>query len=71
MGVYSGPISAQVTLALISEWTSSVNVSTPVNHLSWPFSPAAGGRATVQTYRAGPTHLAPTNIATSGTPAHN
>ena len=35
------------------------------------FSPAAGGRRTVQTYRAGPTHLAPTNIATSGTPAHN
>ena len=41
------------------------------NHLSWLFSPAAGGRRTVQTYRAGPTHLAPTNIATSGTPAHN
>ena len=35
------------------------------------FSPAAGGRRTVQTYPAGPTHLAPTNIATSGTPAHN
>ena len=41
------------------------------NHLSWLFSPAAGGRRTVQTYRAGPTHLAPTNIATSGTLAHN
>ena len=41
------------------------------NHLSWLFSPAAGGRRTVQTYRAGPTHLAPTNIATSGTHAHN
>ena len=41
------------------------------DRLSWLSSPAAGGRRTVQTYRAGPTHLAPTNIATSGTPAHN
>ena len=41
------------------------------NHLSWLFSPAAGGRRTVQAYCAGPTHLAPANIATSGTPAHN
>ena len=28
MGAYSGPISAQVTLALIAQWTSSVSVST-------------------------------------------
>ena len=30
MGVYSGPISAQVTLPLIAEWTSSASVSTLV-----------------------------------------
>ena len=28
MGVYSGLISAQVTLALIAEWTSLASVST-------------------------------------------
>ena len=31
-GVYSGPISAQVTLALIAQCTSSASVSTPVYH---------------------------------------
>ena len=30
MGVYSGPISAQVTLALIAQWTSSVSFFTLV-----------------------------------------
>ena len=30
MGAYSGPISAQVTLALIAQWTSSASVSTIV-----------------------------------------
>ena len=30
MSAYSGPISAQVTLALIAQWTSSVSVSTVV-----------------------------------------
>ena len=30
MGVYSGPISVLVTLALIAQWTSSMSVSTLV-----------------------------------------
>ena len=30
MGIYGGPISAQVTLALIAQWTSFVGVSTLV-----------------------------------------
>ena len=30
MGVYSGPILAQVTVALIAQWTSLVSVSTLV-----------------------------------------
>ena len=30
MGAYSGPISAQVTLALIAQWTSSASVFTLV-----------------------------------------
>ena len=30
MGAYSGPISVLVTLALMAQWTSSVNVSTLV-----------------------------------------
>ena len=30
MGVYSAPISTQVTLVLIAQWTSFLNVSTLV-----------------------------------------
>ena len=41
------------------------------DHLSLLFSPAVGRWRMVETYRAGPTQLAPTNIATNRTPARN
>ena len=41
------------------------------DHLSLLFSPTVGRRRTVKRYRTGPTQLAPTNNATSRTPARN
>ena len=41
------------------------------DHLSLLFSPTVGRRRTVQTYRAGPTQLAPANTAAGRTPARN